>query len=930
MSDLDDFVGPNAGYVIELYQRYRDDPNQVDEASRAIFDRWAPVGEDMETAVGVDLMKVTHVANLVWAIRSYGHLEAQLDPLGEPPRGDPEIELDFYGLEEGDLRRIPASVVGGAVAQNARHAWEAIQALREIYCNKIGYDYGHIHLPEERGWLRESAEIGRFRSVDEDVESRKLLERLTQVETFELFLHRFFPGKTRFSIEGVDMLVPMLDELLRAALEENICMIILGMSHRGRLNVLAHVLQKPYAQILAEFRDPRINFTNRDELGWLGDVKYHKGGYRDVEGSEVVQLIINMPPNPSHLENINPVVEGMARAADSGVEKAGPPQFFPNAVLPLLIHGDASFSGEGVVSESLNFSSLPGYQTGGTVHIIANNQLGYTATEKELRSTLFASDLTKGFEIPVIHVNGDDPQACLEAVRTAFAYRSKFHKDFVVDLIGYRRYGHNEGDEPSFTQPLMYAKIRKHPSLRAQLARELEAKGLIEEGYADRLVQEKMEELQAIQKSLQPEEAISQPDLELPPPGAAQHVDTRVSLEVLQALNHALLDLPEGFHLHRKLTGAMEKRRVAFSNPSERSVDWATAEELALASILMEGIPIRMSGKDTERGTFSQRHAVFHDVETGETFIPLQSIPQAKASFEIHNSPLTENAVLGFEFGYNIQAPERLVIWEAQYGDFLNIAQIMLDEFVVSARAKWELTPSMVMLLPHGNEGKGPDHSSARLERILQMAAEVNLRLAQPTTAVQYFHLLRRQAALLLEDPLPLFVLTPKGLLRHPLTASSPEELVSGKWLPVIDDRERRGNAKKVKQIVLCSGRIYVDLMTSSYRKESDQIAILRLEQIYPFPKKELTELLENYPRLEEVVWVQEEPHNFGAWTYLQPQLNDLGKDRWPLHFIGREPGSSPAEGSSAWYEVSQTTLVKQVFEAEGAKLTNGIVVERG
>jgi 2-oxoglutarate dehydrogenase E1 component len=923
---LAQFYGPNAGYVLELYEKYLDDPLKVDPPTRAIFERWPPL-DQLETLltqarppIAVDNIptdKVTAAANLAQAIRTFGHLSAELDPLGSPPPGDPWHRLSFHGLTEDDLRQLPTEVIGGPVAQSTATAYEALQDLRTIYMDHIGYDYGHIQLPEERDWLRHAAENGTYRPPADPIDEQKLLDRLSQVEAFEQFLHRTFPGKTRFSIEGLDILVPMLDELIGFSAETGICTLLIGMAHRGRLNVLAHILGKPYRQILAEFKDPVSHFPTRDELGWSGDVKYHKGAMRAVRGAEEVKLIIAMPPNPSHLEYIDPVLVGMARAAGSKVDRPGPPEFFPNASLPVMIHGDASFTGQGVVAETLNFSRLDGYSVGGTIHIIANNQLGYTAKPEEGRSTLYASDLAKGFEIPIIHVNADDPVQCIEAVRTAFAYREEFHKDFLIDLIGYRRYGHNEGDEPSFTQPILYQKIENHPSVCQIWADKLIESGKISAEEAKDYKQKYFDELQDIFTELRPEEEIEEPQITPPPHGIARQVDTSVPLEQLNAINQSLLKFPDEFALHSKLERSIKRRGKIFEDPQQPSIDWSAAEQLALATILAENIAIRLTGEDVQRGTFSQRHAVFHDTQTGKEFIPLQGFEQAKVSFEVINSPLSENAALGFEFGYNILAPDRLVIWEAQYGDFINTGQAMIDEFIVSARAKWEQTPSLVLLLPHGDEGQGPDHSSGRLERFLEMAADINIRVANCTTAAQYFHLLRRQALLLKTDPLPLIIMTPKSLLRHPLVSSAPLEFSQGRWQPVIDDLERSQDPKRVSRLLLCSGKNYVDLATSEFRTEHTEVAIARIEQLYPFPSNDLGELLDHYPNLNQIIWVQEEPQNMGAWNFIQPYLKDLAASRFSLSFVGRPPSASPAEGSSAWHTKHQLVLLQRAFSQE-------------
>lgn len=920
--------GLNTGYAAAEYERYLDDPNSVDPSWRSLFDGWRP----HEEAAGVPEARrdeVLGVVNLAHAVRAHGHLDAQLDPLGSAPPNHPSLRLETHDLTEDALRRLPAHLAGGERAGEAANALEAIRILRNIFCSRIGYDYDHIRDPEQRRWLWRAAESGRFRPPEAPIDEVGLLRRLSHVEVFERFLHRIFPGRTRFSIEGLDMMVPMLDEFVGAAVAREICMLFIGMSHRGRLNVLAHILQKPYETILAEFRDPKVSFTARDELGWAGDVKYHKGTCRPLKQDDEIGLLICMPPNPSHLEHVNPVLQGMARAADTSVDAAGPPQIHPDASLSVLIHGDASFTGQGVNSETLNLSRLPAYSTGGTLHIIANNQLGFTAEPQELRSSLHPSDLAKGFKIPVIHVNADDPVACIEAARTAVAYRNRFNKDFVINLIGYRRYGHNEGDEPSFTQPRMYVAIRSHPSVREQWAEQLVERGLVESDLPEALVQRRMEDLQQTLEALSPEEALEEHPPESPPPGAARRVETALPLERLRSLHQELLSFPDGFNLHSKLERFVERRRSLLDEPEQARVSWSAAESLALGSILEDGVAVRMSGEDTMRGTFNQRHAAFFDTETGAAHIPFHGLSTARAAFEIHNTPLTENAVLGFEYGYSVQAPDRLVIWEAQYGDFINIAQIMVDEFVTSARAKWGQTPSLVLLLPHGNEGQGPDHSSARVERFLGLAAEFNLRLASPTTAAQYFHLLRRQAKLLVTDPLPLIVLTHKGLLRHPRLASTPQELAQGAWTPVIDDPAFEQDRERAERLVLCSGRIYIDLVESDHREDAAHTAIARLEQLYPFPAEGLTEVFERYTSLDEVIWAQEEPRNMGAWRFLRPRLRAMLGDDVELHYVGRAPNSSPAEGSSTWYKSNQEALIEQVYASEERAVEQGPAVER-
>lgn len=913
MSFWSQFHGPNAAYAAELYEKYLIDPHSVDPETRAIFDKLEPPPEvaGSRMAAPADLEKIVATVNLAQAIREHGHLAARLDPLGTPPKGDPALELEAYGLTEQDLERLPANLIGGPIAVGANNAFEAINSLRVVYSSQTGHDYDHVRNPDERAWLRQAAESGIFRAESDPIDPVGLLKRLTEVEAFERFLHRTFPGKTRFSLEGLDMMIPILDEVVGSAAEIHILNILIGMAHRGRLNVLAHVLKKPYKQILAEFKDPVPASKIRNDLGWTGDVKYHAGARRARTDGERIDLVVAMAPNPSHLEAVNPVVEGMARAAGTLTDQPGGPRFNHSITVPVLIHGDAAFPGQGVVAETLNMSRIHGYRTGGTIHIIANNQLGYTTLPDADRSTLYASDMAKGFEIPIIHVNADNPEACIEAARVAFAYRTKFQKDFLIDLIGYRRYGHNEGDEPAFTQPLMYQKIEAHPTVRELWANTLTQRKLIEPLQAEEMVRKHMEVMQHSLEELKAEEDLYLPQPEPPPPGAARRVKTAVPMERLRKLNDALLKIPEGFTPHRKLEKAMQKRARILDNPDEPSVEWAAAEELAFGSILEDGIAIRLTGQDVERGTFSQRHATFHDVKTGKSHTPLQAIPQAAVAFEVRNSPLSEEAAIGFEYGYNVQEPGRLVVWEAQYGDFINGAQGHVDEFVTSARAKWGQTPSLVLLLPHGYEGHGPDHSSGRLERFLELCADTNMRVANCTTAAQYFHLLRRQALLLQTDPLPLVIMTPKSLLRHPNTMSMPRELAKGNWQPVLDDDAARSRASQVRRLILCSGKIAVDMLTSRHYADATAIAVVRVEQLYPFPADVLRQVIESYSLIEEVVWVQEEPENMGAWNFARWNIQEILNGRLPLRYIGRKRNSSPAEGSATLHAARQDAIVR-------------------
>ena len=924
MAGWQEFTGLNRGYVLELYDKYRQDPSSVDAETRALFDRWTPPADEPPPAPeGLSVQKIVGAVNLAQSIRRYGHLAAQLDPLGSRPPGDPSLLPETHGVSEEDLRSLPANLIWSPLCAGAANMLEVIDAFRRIYCSTTGYDFAHVFVPEERQWLRHAVECGQFRAPSDPIDPVAVLDRLTEVEAFERFLQRTFPGKTRFSIEGLDMLVPVLDEVIGDAAEAGTRQILIGMAHRGRLNVMAHVLNKPYAQMLAEFKDPVSSRSFHEDMAWTGDVKYHAGAHRAIKGGARMELVISMPPNPSHLEAIDPIVEGMARAAGTMAKAGGPPTFDPTSSMPILIHGDAAFPGQGVVAETLNLSRLPGYTTGGTIHIIVNNQLGFTAGPEDSYSTSYASGLARGFKIPIVHVNADDPEACIEAARLAIAYRAKFKLDFLIDLIGYRRHGHNEGDEPAFTQPLMYQNINAHPTVREIWAHTLVERGAISKQAADDMNTRRLAALQAAMDSLRPEQDLVEPEPPPSPAGAAARARTAVPLDRLREINTGLLATPAGFTFHRKLERSRERRAHVLEAPDERTIDWAVAEELAMASILADYVSIRLTGEDVERGTFSHRHAVYHDAKTGKRHVPLQSFPQARAAFEVHNTPLTENAVIGFEYGYNIQEPSRLVIWEAQYGDFINGAQVMIDEFIVAARGKWGLRPSLVLLLPHAHEGQGPDHASARPERFLQLAADINLRIANCTTAAQYFHLLRRQAALLEIDPLPLVVLTPKSLLRHPLVASTPRELAEGRFQIILQDAEALQRADEVRRVLMCSGKVYTDLAASEKRAGRRDVAICRLEQLYPVSVRDVRAAFDPFPNATEIVWVQEEPENMGAWDFVRPLLLEAAGSR-TLGRVARPRSASPAEGSAARHAINQQALVDQAYGDAGAQRPDG------
>lgn len=922
MNDLRAFYGPNAGYVLELYDKYRQNPESVDATTRALFDRWSQAGQSpVQPQVNAapfestpySVADVVAASALAHSIRERGHLGAHLDPLGSVSMGDPALLAETHGINDAILALLPPTVVGGHSAEGARNALEAIQALRAMYSGTISYEFDQVKSPVERGWLRDAVGLQLYHQSLSPKAKRELLRRLTQVEVFERYLHQTFPGQKRFSLEGTDVLVPMLDEIIHGAVESGTGEVIIGMAHRGRLNVLAHVLEKPYAAILNEFEHQKheegVPLTDTFGFGWTGDVKYHLGAEHVLGEGASVDLKIILSPNPSHLEFVNPVVEGMTRASQEICDKPGVPELNVDSALPILIHGDAAFPGEGIVAETLNLSHLPGYWVGGTLHIILNNQLGFTTEPEANRSTHFASDLAKGFEIPILHVNADDPEAALTAVRLAYAYREEFHKDILIDLVGYRRWGHNEGDEPAFTQPQMYEIIRSHPTVRELYAHKLEQEGIVSPEEAEAMVKKAFATLEEAKQepagTLQPVEHEELNGLD----GHYEEKPPAVSAQQLITFNNELLSWPEGFSPNPKLARLLRRRATTLG--PEGGIDWGQTESLAFASILAAGTPIRLTGQDTERGTFSHRHDVLHDSHTGEIYIPLQHLAEAKAPFSIDNSPLSETAALGFEYGYSVHACSALVLWEAQFGDFANVAQVIIDQFIASARAKWRQKSGLVLLLPHGYEGQGPEHSSARLERYLELSARDNWRIANLSTADQYFHLLRLQAFNLLRNPRPLIIMTPKSLLRNPYSSATLQELAEGSFQAVLDDQQVLANASSIQRIVLCTGKIAVELLSHEKRAQAEDVAIVRMEMLYPFPTDELTKVLANYPNAREVVWVQEEPRNMGAWTYIYPRLAALIGSNVQLDVIARPEGSSPATGFWDLYSAEQEQIIE-------------------
>ena len=840
--------------------------------------------------------------SLVKAHRTHGHLGAHLDPLGTPPIGDPAMEPETYGLTPDLMEQIPADLLRVYVPGTTLA--EVLPALRRTYCGTIAFEIEHIASHEQRVWLREHIESGAYRLPFSDEEKLRLLGRLTKVDAMERYLRRTFIGQKTFSIEGLDAMVPMLEELLTLAATDGIDEAVMGMPHRGRLAITAHVANRPYEAILNAFE---LGEWQRPGADVNGDVKYHQGSQGTYLTHTGRAIAVRVLANPSHLEAVDPVVEGWTRAEQTH-RQAAELRLDIRAALPVLIHGDAAFAGQGVVAEVLNLQSLAGYTTGGTVHVIADNQLGFTTNPDEGRSTRYASDLAKGFDIPIVHVNADDIEACTDAVRLAHDYRQRYQRDVVIHVIGYRRFGHNESDEPAYTQPLMYQKIRQHPTAREIFAAKLIDDGLVTQEQVDQQAEEAYERVAAAHRRVK-ENLEAELD-------AQQHEDrasnlddiaipTSVDEATLRSLNAELFSFPEGFTPNAKLLRQIDRRRASID---KGPIDWGTAESLAFASLLGEGHPIRLTGQDTVRGTFSQRHLAFHDERTGSVWIPMQHLSSARAAFEVYNSPLSEMGCVGFEYGYSAADPATFVIWEAQYGDFVNGAEVILDQFIVSGRAKWGQRSRLTLLLPHGYEGSGPEHSSARIERFLQLSADGNLRAANCSTSAQYFHLLRNQG--LSSDPRPLVVFTPKSLLRLPESGATLEDLSRGAFRTVIDDPTAGPRREEITTLLLCSGRIYYDLSAHPMRQEASDLAIARVELLHPLPVDDILALVESYPNVEQIFWVQEEPANMGAWPHVEHEL----ALRRPVHvhwdYIGRPARASSSEGHAGSHRLEQERIV--------------------
>ncbi|ACU85757.1 2-oxoglutarate dehydrogenase E1 component [Brachybacterium faecium DSM 4810] len=858
--------------------------------------RWVPDNPFKHT----DSERLARVMDLIHAYRVRGHLMADTDPLQYKIRTHPDLDVETYGLTLWDLdRTFPTRGLGGKSHLTLR---DILGVLRDAYCRTIGVEYMHISDPEERAWIQQKMETPR--KPFDKAELTHIMDRLNAAEAFETFLQTKFVGQKRFSLEGGEAVIPMLDAVLHGAAHEGLDEVCIGMSHRGRLNVLSNLAGKSYGQIFQEFEG---NYGQK--LG-SGDVKYHLGTEGTYTSHDGESTKVYLAANPSHLEAVNPVLEGIVRAKQDRLER---PEEFP--VLPVLVHGDAAFAGQGVVTETLNLSELRGYRTGGTVHVIINNQIGFTTLPDSSRSSFYSTDVAKSTQLPIFHVNGDDPEACVRVAEIAFEFRQKFHRDVVIDMVCYRRRGHNEGDDPSMTQPEMYKLIGDKPSTRKLYTEALIERGDLTEEETEGLVrnfQEHLDEAFASTRSSgssqTDEHNVQGLDLPASQQGSAgpREATTAVDADVLERIGAAHSEVPSSFTVHPKLMTVLQRRtQMATSG----NIDWSFGELLAFGSLLLDGHRVRLAGQDSRRGTFVQRHSVLIDHENGDTWTPLSYLSDDQARFNVYDSSLSEFAALGFEYGYSVESPQSLVLWEAQFGDFVNGAQTIIDEFVSASEQKWGQNSSVVMLLPHGYEGQGPDHSSARIERFLQLCAENNMRVAAPSTPASYFHLLRRQA--LTEPKKPLIVFTPKSMLRNKAAVSAVEDFTTGTFEPVLPDTTV--DPAKVRRVLLTTGKVYWDLVARRKKLEAEDTAIVRVEQLYPLPSEQLQSVLDSYPDAE-LTWVQEEPQNQGAWSFMAMNFAvEVGRT---LRVVARPASASPATGSNATHKVEQEELLSRAFEA--------------
>jgi 2-oxoglutarate dehydrogenase E1 component len=888
--------------IEDLYRRYKGDPEDVDEQWRKFFEGFdfAVKEYPVKPSGGLQTGDEFKVINLINDYRRRGHLFTRTNPVRKRREYKPTLDIENYGLTKADLDRVFQA--GNEIGIGPAKLKDIIAFLDETYCNSIGVEYLFIRDVEMVNWLRNKFETTRNRPRYSEEEKKYILKKLERAVLFENFLQKKFPGQKRFSLEGVEALIPALDAVMEKGSELGIEEFIIGMPHRGRLNVLTNILRKPFEDVFSEFEGKEF-----DEEGLLGDVKYHLGYTNLRKTSKGKNVKLTLSPNPSHLEAVDPVVEGVTRAKiDLQYRDEG-------KIAPILIHGDASIAGQGVVYEVVQMQDLKGYRAGGTIHLVVNNQIGFTTDYLDARSSTYCTDVAKTTLSPVFHVNGDDVEAVVFAVQLAMEFRNKFHKDVFIDILGYRRYGHNEGDEPRFTQPVLYKIIEKHPNPYEIYKSRLLKEGVVTEAYCKSEEDKFLERLEEHLRKAKTHTALSVDnfmnevwkDIKKAKEEDWEMVyDTRADEKQLMLLGERLTSLPDDKKFFRKTVRLQQQRRKMILE--ERKLDWALAELAAYGTLLMEGVPVRLSGQDVERGTFSHRHAVLRMEDSEEKYTPLKNISEDQADFSIYNSLLSEYGVLGFEYGYSLTSPHTLTIWEAQFGDFANTAQVIFDQFISSAEEKWNVMNDLVVFLPHGYEGQGPEHSSARMERFLILAADYNMQIANCTTPANFFHLLRSQ----LKRPFrkPIIIFTPKSLLRHPRVISTVEELTEGRFLKVIDDGAAVPD--KTTKVIFCTGKIYYELLDEKEKNNYDDTAIIRIEQLFPFPGKMVDELLKKYSKADTYLWVQEEPANMGAWEFIK---NNLG-EKIKISHISRPPSGSPATGSSKFHIMQQGKIIDKAF----------------
>ena len=910
----------NSDLIEAAYRSWLDNPESVDPTWRAFFQGFAlgNNGGSLTAAVGasaasgervsiIDSLKQSQVHSLIYHYRALGHLQAHLDPLNPPPAPTPRLALSGFGLAEADLNE--SFDIGHYLNGGQMRLSEIIDGLKKTYCGRIGVEYIHIQDTDVRRWLQERMEPSRLQATFTKKQKVRILRRLHKAELFEKFLHTKFVGQKRFSLEGGETMIAALDAVIERGPEVGVEEIVLGMAHRGRLSVLTNILRKPFDVLFEQFSENYIPNT----VGGDGDVKYHLGYESNLDTTSGKKVEVRLAANPSHLEAVDPVVEGKARARQrirGDTER--------RKVLPLLIHGDAAFAGQGIVAETLNFSQLPGYRTGGTLHFVINNQIGFTTLPADSRSTRYCTDVAKMIEAPIFHVNGDDPEAVCLVTLIALEFRLKFQRDVVVDMYCYRKHGHNESDEPAFTQPTLYKTISAHPQISSLYTRQLIDEKTITQEDSDAIKAEYTAAMEASFAKAKAAEAAAAAAVKadpsekfrgstavFQPPFNHAPVATAATPEILEKCVRGLTRIPDNFKVNPKIKRIIDARLQAFKDGGP--VDWGFGEALAFGTLLLEGSPVRLSGQDCERGTFSHRHAVLYDYETREKYVPLLNLDEKQERFCVYNSFLSENAVLGFDYGYSLDYPKMLCIWEAQFGDFANGAQVIIDQFIVSSESKWQRNSGIVLLLPHGYEGQGPEHSSARLERFLQSAAENNIQVVNLTTPAQIFHALRRQMKR--DFRKPLIVMSPKSLLRHPAATSRIEEFTTGSFQEIINDPQA---PKKASRVILCSGKVYYDLVDYRAKNKIADTAIVRVEQLYPLHRNNLSALSDTVGHAARLIWCQEEPQNMGAWSFIAPQLEEIF-GRKPA-YAGRDAAASPAVGALAIHKFELTALLQDAF----------------